>query len=325
MQFHLFKNGIDLSYTKWSKHGEKDEPSISSPKPVNATTEFVDDTDFASDIPTDGLATIEIVNATKDNFDGDDLVKFQELLLDAEKPLYKGCPDFTKLSVIVQLLNLKGKYGCSHKFFTELLGLLKKMLPAGNEMDDKDLTVCQTCGISRWKVDNKTHKVYENILEKRITDGVLCHPADSQAWRTIDEKFPEIAEDPRNLRLGISVDRVDVNRGNRHHNGKGKRINNKESKNHEDTRGRAGKIKKQKRNTTEEEGSSSQVNEQNGTYWKKFNIWYRKLRYWRHNSVPHCIDFMHVEKKVAESLVGTLLNVLGKTKDEQIQEKHNKY
>ncbi|GJW97362.1 putative transposase-associated domain-containing protein, partial [Tanacetum coccineum] len=37
------------------------------------------------------------------------------------------------------------------------------------------------------------------------------------AWRTIDEKFPEIAEDPRNLRLGISADGVDFNTGNRHH------------------------------------------------------------------------------------------------------------
>ncbi|GJX25016.1 putative transposon, En/Spm-like protein [Tanacetum coccineum] len=218
VQFHLFKNGIDLSYTKWSKHGEKDEPSISAPKPVNATTEFVDDTDFASDIPTDGPATVEMVNATKDNFDEDDLVKFQELLLDAEKPLYEGCPDFTKLSTIVKLLNLKSKYGAFNKLFTELLGLIKKMLPAGNEMkDDKDLTACRTCRISRWKVDNKTHKVYENIPAKRITDGVLRYPADSHAWRTIDEKFPKITKDLRNLWLGISADGVDVNIGNRHH------------------------------------------------------------------------------------------------------------
>ncbi|GJZ26947.1 putative transposase-associated domain-containing protein [Tanacetum coccineum] len=252
VQYHLYRHGIDISYTKWTKHGEEDEPSISAPKPVNATTEFVDDMDFAY-IPTDGPATVEMVNATKDNFDVDDLVKFQELLLDAEKPLYEGCPDFTKLSAIVKLLNLKGKYGASDKFFTELLGLIKKMLPAGNEMvektyqakkvmrlmgsgykkihvcinncllywkNDKDLTACRTCGTSRWKVDNKTKKVYENIPAKvmwyfpiiprlqrlfkiesisedlrwhatrRITDGVLRHPADSQAWRTIDEKFP---------------------------------------------------------------------------------------------------------------------------------------
>nr|GFA36941.1 hypothetical protein [Tanacetum cinerariifolium] len=113
--------------------------------------------------------------------------------------------------------------------------------------DNKELTVCPTCKISRWKVDNKTHKVYENIPAKvmwyfpiisrlqrlfmlesiskdlrwhatrRITDGVLHHHADSQAWRTIDEKFPKIAKDPRNLRLGISADGVDVNSRTRHH------------------------------------------------------------------------------------------------------------
>ncbi|GKF10033.1 putative reverse transcriptase domain-containing protein, partial [Tanacetum coccineum] len=183
---------------------------------------------------------------------------------------------------------------------------------------------------------------------RRITDGELRHPADSQAWRTIDEKFPEIGKDTRNLRLGISDDGVDVNTGNRHHDdiyhitirseskrrhlmtgeqiynevkhienkwGKGKRTNNNALENQEDTRGRGGKIQKQKRNTTEEEGSSSQVNKQNDVYWKKFNIWYQKLKYLRHNHVPHCIDFMHVEKNVAESIVRTLLHVPGKTKD----------
>nr|GFA73296.1 hypothetical protein [Tanacetum cinerariifolium] len=99
--------------------------------------EFVDDADFALDIPTYGPTTVEMVNVTKDNFDKDDLVKFQELLLDAEKPLYEGRPDFTKLSVIVKLLNLKGKYGASDMFFTKLLGLIKKMLPTGNEIGEK--------------------------------------------------------------------------------------------------------------------------------------------------------------------------------------------
>ncbi|GKE17583.1 putative reverse transcriptase domain-containing protein [Tanacetum coccineum] len=165
VQYHLYRHVIDISYTKWTKHGEEDEPSINAPKPVNATIEFVDDMDFAY-FPTDGPSTVEMVNATKGNFDVDDLVKFQELLLDVEKPHYEGCPEFTKLSAIVKLLNLKGKYGASDKFFTELLGLIKKMLPAGNEMNDKDLTACQTCGTSRWKVDNKTKKVYENIPTK---------------------------------------------------------------------------------------------------------------------------------------------------------------
>nr|GEU42437.1 hypothetical protein [Tanacetum cinerariifolium] len=307
VQFHLFKYGIDLSYTKWDKHGEKDEQATTAQIPVNATTEFVDDTDldmdFGLEIPTYCPTIVEMVSAVKESFDEDDLAKFQELLLDAEKPLYKGCPEFTKLFAIVKLLNLKGKYEASDKFFTKLLGLLKKMLLAGNEMvkktyqakrlmrmmglgykkihicsnncilywkDNKKLTVCPNCRISRWKVDNKTHKVYENILAKTIS---TIQPSVQKVKKAFNgqQEFQQAV----NLLTGEQ-------------------------------------IYNEKRITTKEDGSSNQGNE---AYWKKFNIWYRKLRYWRHNSVSHCIDFMHVEKNVCESLVGTLLNVPGKTKD----------
>nr|GEV11998.1 hypothetical protein [Tanacetum cinerariifolium] len=138
VQFHLFKYEIDVSYTKWDKYREKDEQATTDQILVNATTEFVDDTDFNMDfgskIPTDSPVTVEMVNATKEIFNEDDLAKFQELLLDAKKPLYKGFPDFTKFTAIVKLLNLKGKYGASDKFFTELLGLLKKMLRADSQV-----------------------------------------------------------------------------------------------------------------------------------------------------------------------------------------------
>nr|GEZ57259.1 hypothetical protein [Tanacetum cinerariifolium] len=52
---------------------------------------------------------------------------------------------------------------------------------------------------------------------RRITYGVLRHLTDSQAWRTINEKFSKIAKDLRNLQLGISVDGVDVNSRTRNH------------------------------------------------------------------------------------------------------------
>ncbi|GJV65427.1 hypothetical protein Tco_1476255 [Tanacetum coccineum] len=210
IQFHLFKNGINLSYTNWTRHGKKDEPSISALEPVNPIIEFVDDTDFALDIPTYGPATVEMVNATKDNFDEDDLVKFQELLLDAEKPLMKDVLTSQRLiKKMISAGNEMVEKTYQAKKVMKLMGSgYKKIHVCINNCllywkDDKDLTACRTCGISRWKVDNKTHKVYENIPAK--------------AWRTIDEKFPEIAEDPRNLRLGISADGVDVNTGNRHH------------------------------------------------------------------------------------------------------------
>ena len=521
VHYHLLVKGFDRHYTRWIKHGEKDN-----------FNQF-DAVEFRTDV----AEIIEMVKATEDNFI-DDIDKFQELLADAEKPLYKYCPNFTKLSATVELLNLKSKHGMTNKCFTELLLLLKRMLPAeGNEMvnntyeakkimtamgsgyekihacinncilyrkEYKDLVACPTCGMSRWKVDEKTKVIYENVPTKVLwyfpliprlkrlykvksiskdliwhstsskKPGVLRHPSDSPAWKAIDDRFPEIASDPRNLRLGISTDGVDVNRGNRNHsvwpvltviynlppwlcmkrkfimlsllisgtpgndidvflgpliddlellfeegvetydsyaheqftlrvvvlwtindypalgalcgcpysgfhgcvvcrkethcvrlpfsakqsygghrrylpyshpfrkqtkafNGKeewgtaadpmtgeeifnevkfvrnkwGKGFKDKDSELMDTSTGRGGKTKKRK----SKGGGSSNSGQKEQTYWKKFNIWNRRLRYWRYNLVQHCIDFMHTEKNVAESIIGTLLNVPGKTKD----------
>ncbi|KAL9660658.1 hypothetical protein QQ045_025475 [Rhodiola kirilowii] len=51
-----------------------------------------------------------------------------------------------------------------------------------------------------------------------------------------------------------------------------------------------------------------------GTPWKKRSIFF-DLPYWHTLDVRHCIDVMHVEKNICDSLIGTLLNIPGKTKD----------
>ncbi|XP_076908827.1 uncharacterized protein LOC143565868 [Bidens hawaiensis] len=207
VEHHLYKFGIDKNYTTWIKYVEAD---------TNIPTNYVNNTGFActciptnydnntgfidTNIPTDACETVEMVNATKDNFKGDKKYQqFLQLLVDAEKPLYKGCLDLTKLSALVQLLKLKSKHGVSHKFVDELLKLLKKMLPADNEIvnnmyegkrmmkamgsgyekihvcindciiyykDYKDLEACPVCNKSRWKVDEKTNKTYINTPAK---------------------------------------------------------------------------------------------------------------------------------------------------------------
>ena len=48
--------------------------------------------------------------------------------------------------------------------------------------------------------------------------------------------------------------------------------------------------------------------------WKKKSIFF-DLPYWLRLEVKHCIDVMHVEKNVCDSLIGTLLNINGKKKD----------
>jgi hypothetical protein len=48
--------------------------------------------------------------------------------------------------------------------------------------------------------------------------------------------------------------------------------------------------------------------------WKKRSVFF-ELPYWCNLDVRHCIDVMHVEKNVCDSVIGTLLNIQGKTKD----------
>jgi hypothetical protein len=42
--------------------------------------------------------------------------------------------------------------------------------------------------------------------DMRTKDGVLRHPADGEAWKSFDERYPQFAFDPRNVRLGLASD-----------------------------------------------------------------------------------------------------------------------
>jgi len=57
---------------------------------------------------------------------------FDRLTMDAKTPLYNGCTSFTKLLAVLKLFNLKARNGWTDKSFTELLSLLKEMLPQDN-------------------------------------------------------------------------------------------------------------------------------------------------------------------------------------------------
>ncbi|XP_074322972.1 uncharacterized protein LOC141659931 [Apium graveolens] len=48
--------------------------------------------------------------------------------------------------------------------------------------------------------------------------------------------------------------------------------------------------------------------------WKKKSIFF-ELPYWSNNMVRHNLDVMHIEKNICDKILGTLLNIRGKTKD----------
>ena len=54
---------------------------------------------------------------------------------DSEKPLYPGCKkSLTLLSVVLSLVNVKARYGWSHKSFTSLLKVVQGMLSEENTL-----------------------------------------------------------------------------------------------------------------------------------------------------------------------------------------------
>ncbi|XP_024199865.1 uncharacterized protein LOC112203073 [Rosa chinensis] len=56
------------------------------------------------------------------------------------------------------------------------------------------------------------------------------------------------------------------------------------------------------------------LQDQNRPCWKKKSVFF-ELAYWKHLPVRHNLDVMHIEKNCCDAILGTLLNILGKTKD----------
>ncbi|KAA0040935.1 transposase [Cucumis melo var. makuwa] len=61
--------------------------------------------------------------------------------------------------------------------------------------------------------------------------------------------------------------------------------------------------------------SSRRLNEDiSNDYWKRISAFY-ELAYWKKLHVRHCLDVMHIEKNVLMNIIGTLHDILGKSKD----------
>src|ERR1043165_8506954 len=122
---HLIRYGIDRSYTCQNMHGEKSNRNVEwGGKRTYASNGNCTDT-------YDYDRVEEIAEALEE--DPNDCPKmFERLVSDAEKPLYNGCTKFTRLSAVLKLYNLKAGNGWSDKSFTELLALMKDMLPEDN-------------------------------------------------------------------------------------------------------------------------------------------------------------------------------------------------
>ena len=114
---HLVLWGMDQSYKTWFHHGE--DPVQSSK--TNTSVEY------------DLFRAARAYSSNENNFGNDNNdANFHNSLEDAESPLYEGCSKYTQISSIVGLYNLKTKHGISDVGFSEILEMIKDMLPGDN-------------------------------------------------------------------------------------------------------------------------------------------------------------------------------------------------
>ncbi|XP_028242242.1 uncharacterized protein LOC114420582 [Glycine soja] len=165
---------------------------------------------------------------------------YDNIEIDSKKPLYAGCTSFTKLSAVLALVNLKARFGWSDKSFSEMLILLKNILPADNVLPKNHYEANKIlCPVGMYKLKNGDSSVHPNAgnprpakvcwylpiiprlkrlfangedaknltwhADSRKSDGLLRHPADSPQWKAIDCLYFDFGAEPRNLRLGLAT------------------------------------------------------------------------------------------------------------------------
>jgi len=202
---HLIIKGFVKGYHIWIHHGEE------IPCRTNRSDyEMTDKLDSEDDI--DGLLydTFRNVVGAEGIKEGpnNEATKFYNLINDAKQELYPRCESFSTLSFIIRLYLLKCLHGWTNSSFTDLLKLLKEVMPMLNIpesfnktkamisdlgldykkihacpkdcmlfwKENENLDVCSICKSSRWKEFAKDNsEVDEPKYEHKVPVKVFRH------------------------------------------------------------------------------------------------------------------------------------------------------
>ncbi|XP_074359763.1 uncharacterized protein LOC141699855 [Apium graveolens] len=238
---------------------------------------------------------------------------------EGKQPLYPGCKKFSRLSFIVRLYSLKCVHGITESGFGDILELIRDAFPEENiplsfyaaknvikELgldykkihacpnhcmlywgEDEKEDSCKTCGLSRWIVREKKgtsdsnpekviHKVPANVMRKFLDSD--------HKWRFDKRRFNRQIELGQPPAILSETDIEDL-------------LSNFQNQ--------FGKKKK--------EPGQKKVKKVDSPF-KKKSVFFN-LPYWSHNLHRHNLDVMYIEKNVCDNILGTLLNMAGKTKD----------
>ncbi|XP_050109451.1 uncharacterized protein LOC126588404 [Malus sylvestris] len=127
------------TYTTWYHHGERlDQASSSYVTRVETVESNVDHSEQVMNILND---VYPYASSNTNHEGGDDgrptmdseaFKNYEKLLKNAKQELYLGCENFSVLTVIVELMHGKIKFGLSNKCFDYFFGVIKRMLPKEN-------------------------------------------------------------------------------------------------------------------------------------------------------------------------------------------------
>ncbi|WVZ84337.1 hypothetical protein U9M48_031378 [Paspalum notatum var. saurae] len=89
----------------------------------------------------------------------------------------------------------------------------------------KNYNECPVCGASRWKDANGSKRIPQKVLLRRFfsskklskraqwhklkrkpAENEFSHPVGGEAWKDFDDKYDWLAQDPRNIKLGLATD-----------------------------------------------------------------------------------------------------------------------
>ncbi|KAL0294732.1 UNVERIFIED_CONTAM: hypothetical protein Sradi_6871300 [Sesamum radiatum] len=198
---HYLRDGFDHTYTNWTCHGEIYIPLHTSKDNEFSTNDHGDD---MANMLRDAMG----IPTTDGHMENDEQLNGADAETKRFFKLFPGCKKQTKLSFLARLLHLKVLCHWSNNSFNLLLELLRATFP-----DNVDLPanyyeankITTELGFTCEVIDACPNNCML-FREERIEDGVLRHPADSQAWKEFDKKNLNFGCIVRNVRLGLATD-----------------------------------------------------------------------------------------------------------------------
>ena len=133
---HLIRVGIDNSYTRWVNHGEDEIEDYEDDDYLMEEEVRNEHDDLGAGLyDATGTNFVNIGSTSEliaDTWTVAEQTRYESLYKALKHPLYKGCKNFSALTFVVKLMNIKVLNKWSDNSFEMLLKLLHEMLPEGN-------------------------------------------------------------------------------------------------------------------------------------------------------------------------------------------------